>query len=140
MIDEDYELFSRHVSLPEIGAPGVERLLATKVAIADDVPARTPLVLALARAGLEVVSAGADVAIESAALSPAGVIDFSEGHVDVGPFDFAAAGRIEASAPLKAKELWLGALIASELVLFLLQRRPEAFTLACYYPHYSVRS
>jgi hypothetical protein len=139
--DAELELFARHLSLPEVGAQGQARLLSSKVFVGDDVPAREALLIALARSGIEIVSApeDADLRVESAGFGAPGVVDFSAGQVDVGPFDFQATRRLEASAALAAKERWLGAILASEIVLYLVKERAEPFSLVLDYPHYSAR-
>jgi hypothetical protein len=139
--DSELELFARHVSLPEIGARGQARLLETKAFVGEDVPAREALLVGLSRSGVELVSdaALAHVCIEAAALNPAGTIDFDAGRIDVGPFELSLATRLEASSARAAKELWLGAILASEIVLFLLREQAGPFTLVFDYPHYRRR-
>ena len=140
--DKELELFARHVSLKEIGAPGQARLLDTRVFVADDVPAREALVVGLARSGVEIVGdeVTATWRVEASELSPPGVVDFGSGQVDGGPFDFALANRLEASGAVATKERWLGALLACEIVLAILGHRPPTFSLVCDFPDYRRQS
>lgn len=140
MIDEaELELFARHVSLEDVGVRGVEALLTTKVRVMADVVARETLVIALARSGIEIVQDGADIVVEQSAMGAPNVVDFTPGHVDIGSFELTLAQRLEASAALAAKERWLGALLASEIVLTVLGKRPPSFTLVFDYPCYALR-
>jgi hypothetical protein len=139
--DDELELFARHVSLPEVGMHGQAHLLETTAFVGPDVPGRDALMIGLQRSGVELL-ASADKAqwrIESG-LGPAKTVDISPRQVDVGAFDLHLAGRLESSAALYIKERWLGALLASEIVLAMLGKRPTAFTLELDFPVYRVRS
>ena len=139
--DDELELFARHVSLPEIGMSGQARLLEVSAFVGPDIPGREVLLVGLQRCGIELL-ASADKAhwrIEQG-FGPAKTVDFSEGQVDVGAFDLHLATRLESSAALYIKERWLGALLASEVVLAILGKRPPTFTLELDFPIYRVRS
>ncbi len=133
MNERDLERYARHLSLPAIGLSGQERLLATAVRVD---PAFPDLARALERMGLR-LDAAAGLSVEPDELLPPGQVSF-DGNVYVGPRLFSHAEARESSAPLHMKQRFFDTLVASELVLWLLGRRPPRYVLSIDFPSYAI--
>lgn len=137
-----YERHARHLALPELGRAGVERLTTLRFALPESAAAPWPTVhRALTRLGAIAVSDGADVLLsDEPMLAPNSAELFLDRsgvwYCQLGPLELSAPRRVEASAPLAMKQLWLGSLLASELAWWAAQpeRRPLRWTFD--YPEY----
>jgi hypothetical protein len=131
MKDHDLERYARHLSLPELGMKGQEKLLATSVSVPGELP---DVVRALKRMGVK-VQANATLAIVMDATLQDGEVVF-DGSVQIGPQNFSGAKHRDASAPLHMKQRFFSGLVASELVLWVTGKRPARFRLYVDYPTY----
>jgi len=131
MKEDALELYARHLSLPELGVIGQEKLLATELVCENPQIAR-----ALKKMGVKVVREAALRVVDDNAVMT-GDVDFDI-NVSIGPQDFMMAKHHDASAPLHMKERFFGSLVASEVVLWILGKRPKQYTLHVEYPTYKI--
>src|SRR5262245_57733235 len=98
MNDRELELYARHLSLPQIGLPGQERLQQHTLRVD---PAFADLARALDRMGVR-IQTEASIAVLADELVPTGQVLF-DGDVTIGPQAFSLATQRDAAAPLHVK-------------------------------------
>lgn len=133
LTDAQLELYARHLSLPEVGIPGQEKLVQAHVICMDHDAWANTFRTALSRAGVRVNDDAEGIAVVHDAKMPKNTVRFADG-VHVGPVDFMHPTNVDQSGPLAAKHMWLGAALASEVMLWLLGHRPVRYWLSVEFP------
>ena len=132
MTEAELEMYARHLSLPGVGMKGQETLLGLRVTVQSQAAWAPALRLGLARAGVCLTPAephdaqvrareGKSMRVREGGAP--GEIRFSEGLIEVG----------EIAAP----PLWLGALLAAEILMRALDHRGPGGVLRIAFPDFS---
>lgn len=126
MNEAELERFARHLSLAEVGIAGQERLGAIRVHVASEASWAVTLRRGLERSGVALTADPAALCVRAGAHEHR--VRFAPGSIEVGNLDNDAV--IEA---------WLGALLASELILWQLGHRPTTYLLELRFPEWRLR-